>query len=72
MAASAFSASSCSVASSSTTRMFFCKYQIEQKRKLSLRVAASTSSDDSDCNTEECAPDKEVILFAFCNYLFRL
>lgn len=60
MAASAFSASSCSVASSSTTRMFFCKYQMEQKRKLSLRVAAATSSDDSDCNSEECAPDKEV------------
>ncbi|KAK6140497.1 hypothetical protein DH2020_025778 [Rehmannia glutinosa] len=50
---------SCTISSSS--RLLFNKCQLRKRQNLHycLRVKAS-SGDEDDCNTEECAPDKEV------------
>lgn len=62
MAVSAFSVNGWTVGSSSASRFFFDKYQLKKKPSFNyLTIRAST--DDADCNTEECAPDKEVIFF---------
>ncbi|KAI5673770.1 hypothetical protein M9H77_14134 [Catharanthus roseus] len=59
MAVSAFSVNGWTVGSSSASRFFFDKYQLKKKPSFNyLTIRAST--DDADCNTEECAPDKEV------------
>lgn len=63
MMACALSGNSCSIsASASSSRLLFNKYQPKKRQNLHycLRVRASTD-DAEDCNTEECAPDKEVI-----------
>ncbi|KAL3829828.1 hypothetical protein ACJIZ3_018630 [Penstemon smallii] len=50
--------------SANSTRLLFNKYNQNQfqpkKRHFFLRVRASSEEDSEDCNTEECAPDKEV------------
>ncbi|KAJ6945355.1 hypothetical protein NC651_000416 [Populus alba x Populus x berolinensis] len=42
-----------------TSKRLFKKYTYGSKRNLKL-FTIRASSDDSDCNTEECAPEKEV------------
>uniref|UniRef100_A0A2P2MF55 Uncharacterized protein LOC105122839 n=1 Tax=Rhizophora mucronata TaxID=61149 RepID=A0A2P2MF55_RHIMU len=42
-----------------TSPKFFKKYQNGHRPNLRL-FTVRASSDDSDCNTEECAPEKEV------------
>ncbi|NP_001234524.1 PSII-associated proline-rich protein [Solanum lycopersicum] len=63
MACAALSANSCTIASSSTGRLSFSTYQKDSKlrqRHSLVRFRVRASTDDSDCNAEECAPDKEV------------
>ncbi|KAL2491788.1 proline-rich family protein [Abeliophyllum distichum] len=56
--ASALSGNSCTVTSS---RLVFNRYRNEPKKRQSLHLfKVRASAQDSDCNTEECAPDKEV------------
>ncbi|KAK6119180.1 hypothetical protein DH2020_047074 [Rehmannia glutinosa] len=59
MMACVLSGNSCTISSSS--RLLFNKCQLRKRQNLHycLRVKAS-SGDEDDCNTEECAPDKEV------------
>lgn len=48
----------------------FKKYQNVNERNLKL-FPVRASSDDSDCNTDECAPEKEVSLkHSYFNLLF--
>uniref|UniRef100_A0A6M2F9L9 Uncharacterized protein n=1 Tax=Populus davidiana TaxID=266767 RepID=A0A6M2F9L9_9ROSI len=42
-----------------TSKRLFKKYTYGSRRNLKL-FTIRASSDDSDCNTEECAPEKEV------------
>lgn len=57
--ACALSGNSCTVTS---RRLVFNKYRNEPKKRQSLHLfKVRSSTEDSDCNTEECAPDKEVI-----------
>ncbi|XP_016482836.1 protein MAINTENANCE OF PSII UNDER HIGH LIGHT 1 [Nicotiana tabacum] len=64
MACAALSANSCTIASTSSGRLSFCTYQkdskLRQKQSLIRFRIRAASTDDSDCNDEECAPDKEV------------
>ncbi|MCD7465537.1 3'-5' DNA helicase [Datura stramonium] len=63
MACAALSANSCTIASSSSGRLSFSTYQKDSKlrqRQSFVRFRIRASTDDSDCNAEECAPDKEV------------
>lgn len=63
MACAALSANSCTIASSSSGRLGFSTYQKDSKlrqRQSLVRFRVRASTDDSDCNAEECAPDKEV------------
>ncbi|XP_016476080.2 protein MAINTENANCE OF PSII UNDER HIGH LIGHT 1 [Nicotiana tabacum] len=64
MACAALSANSCAIASSSSGRLSFSTYQKDSKLRqrqslIRFRIRAA-STDDADCNDEECAPDKEV------------
>uniref|UniRef100_A0A5B7BPB8 Proline-rich family protein n=1 Tax=Davidia involucrata TaxID=16924 RepID=A0A5B7BPB8_DAVIN len=47
--------------SANSYTLFFNKYQKEAKKKQSLNLfRIRASSEDPDCNVEECAPEKEV------------
>lgn len=50
-------------------RLFGIKYQSVSKLRSSSFYTVKASSEDSDCNVEECAPDKEVTSSLSC-YLF--
>lgn len=61
-----------------SSRRFSLKLQKNSKRRFSL-FTVRADSDDSDCNEEECAPDKEVSFLnqfgdcgVFCSTLFCL
>ena len=43
-----------------TQRFFNSKYHSVSKRSSSLSFTVRASTEDPDCNDEECAPDKEV------------
>ncbi|RQO84355.1 hypothetical protein POPTR_001G032200v4 [Populus trichocarpa] len=45
-----------------TSKRLFKKYTYGSKRNLKL-FTIRASSDDSDCNTEECAPEKEPAVY---------
>ncbi|KAG5626446.1 hypothetical protein H5410_011664 [Solanum commersonii] len=63
MACAALSANSCTIASSSSGRLSVSTYQKDSKlrqRQSLVRFRIRASTDDSDCNAEECAPEKEV------------
>ncbi|CAM8970008.1 unnamed protein product [Rhodiola kirilowii] len=43
-----------------TSQSFFFKTASTTNSRTTLRFRASATQDEADCNTEECAPDKEV------------
>lgn len=59
-ATAALSANSCTIRTPSRSRLFFNSYDKGQKKRHNNFLKIRASSDDSECNTEECAPDKEV------------
>ncbi|CAN4111360.1 unnamed protein product [Withania somnifera] len=56
MACAALSTNSCTIASSSSGRL---SSKLRQRQSL-VRIRIRASTDDADCNAEECAPEKEV------------
>ncbi|KAL8542462.1 hypothetical protein ACS0TY_003356 [Phlomoides rotata] len=58
----AISGSGCAIsASPSSSRLVFNKFELNKRRNLQYGLRVRASSDDAeDCNSEECAPDKEV------------
>ncbi|KAF3664119.1 putative protein RADIALIS-like 1-like isoform X2 [Capsicum annuum] len=64
MACAALSANTCTIANSSSSgRLSFYTYKkdsILRQRQSLVRFRIRASTDDSDCNAEECAPEKEV------------
>ncbi|KAL6989752.1 3'-5' DNA helicase [Sarracenia purpurea var. burkii] len=56
-----FSSNSCTVASSPGSLFFFTRNHKDAKKKSTPNLfRVRTSTEESDCNVEECAPDKEV------------
>ncbi|KAL3522781.1 hypothetical protein ACH5RR_015615 [Cinchona calisaya] len=61
VASAALSANSCTLTPASSSRVCFNSCGKGPNRRHNLKLLKiRASSDDSDCNTEECAPDKEV------------
>ncbi|KAI3445177.1 hypothetical protein Pfo_001842 [Paulownia fortunei] len=62
MMACALSGNCCTIsASASSSRLLFNKYRSKKRQSLHYCFRVRASDDDADdCNTEECAPDKEV------------
>ncbi|CDP19445.1 unnamed protein product [Coffea canephora] len=58
-ATAALSANSRTITTPSSGRLFFNSYDKGQKKR-QINFLKIRASDDSECNTEECAPDKEV------------
>lgn len=48
-----------------TQRFFNSKYHSVSKRSSSLFFTVRASTEEPDCNDEECAPDKEVGLLSY-------
>lgn len=46
-----------------TQRFFNNRYQCVSKLRTSSVFTIKASSEEAECNVEECAPDKEVIIF---------
>ena len=73
-ATAALSANSRTITTPSSGRLFFNSYDKGQKKR-QINFLKIRASDDSECNTEECAPDKEVnstFVFFFGWVLFLL